>query len=343
MATEAQVTIIGSNLNLTPIEAATWGVAQHKIAMGDAGYDGMAYYPVRGCMALEMALGFETEGFVQAIHQPWREATTIQVATTMLHGVRLLLSGDLAASKANLFEAAMNAGMPRMEHSDGKLARLSERVGGMLLPAIVVHPYGQLLGDGAFGASGSTQGAGRNYAKLAKDPRVGELQWQPSADFAANRGALTSNTEDTVARMVSIAHGDGLGGAAFDTNHAYMQRRGGRRFSNPVAIAAWLAAHGELSMFEFALQPRFGSKITDLQKILDGNIASTPHGEMLAAAASNTQPGQDFKMKVEIPDYAFTGSKEQGQGLGMASAHEGHALLVPIIRNYAVNNLPATA
>jgi hypothetical protein len=343
MATQAQVTIIGSNLNLAPTEAATWGVAQHKIAMGDAGYDGMAYYPVRGYMALEMALGFETEGFVQAIHQPWREVTTAQVVATALRGAGQIIRGKLAGGKANLFEAAMNAGMPRMEGSDEKLARLSERVGGALLPAIVVHPYGQLLGDGAFGSSGGTQGTGRSYTKLAEDPRVGELQWQPSADFAGNRGALTSNAESTAERMVSIAHSDGLDGAAFDTNHAFMQRRGGWRFSNPVAIAAWLAAHNELSMFEFALQPRFGSKITDLQKILDGDIASTPHGEMLAAAAANTQPGQDFKMKVEIPDYAFTGNKEQGQGLGMASAHEGHALLVPIIRDYAVNNLPATA
>ncbi|HEV7454280.1 MAG TPA: hypothetical protein VGO07_03395 [Candidatus Saccharimonadales bacterium] len=341
MTKEAQVTIIGSNLNLTPKEAATWGVAQHKAAITKAGYDGMAYYPVRGRMALEMALGADTEGFIRAIHQPWREATTAQIAAIAFRGAHMLRKNP-TDGKAALFEAAMNAGMPRLEGSDGKIARLVARVGGSAVPA-VVHPYGQLLGDGGIRKGATAHGPKRDYHDLAADPRTGELQWQPSADFAANRRVLSKNAATTAAGMADNARGDGLGRAAFDTNHALMLRRDRWQFSDPAALAAWFAANNELGVLEFSLQPRFGSKVSDLDKILDGRIAETPHGEMLAAAASNTPPGQDFNIKVEIPDYAFTGDATQRLGLGMDSAHTGHQLLVPILHDYAVNNLPAAA
>jgi hypothetical protein len=334
MIKETQVTIIGSNLNLAPKEAATWGTARHKRAMAEDGYSGMAYYPLRGRMALEMALDADPKDFIKALHQPWREATAAQIAATALRGARLLHS-DPKAAKAHLFEAAMNTAMPRMEGSDHKMARLAARVGAATTP-IVVHPHGQLLGDGTYADS-----SWRKYHALANDPRTGELQWQPSADFAHNRRALTGNSTETAILMTNVAHGDGLGRAAFDTNHALMNRRGRYQFADPESIVAWLAANNELGVFEFSLQPRFGGDSRDLSKILDGNIAETRHGQLLAAAASNTPPGQDFAIKTEIPDYAFTG--EAGQGLGMASAHEGHKLLVPILYDYAVNNLPATA
>jgi hypothetical protein len=303
--------------------------------MAAAGYDGMAYYPVRGRMAAELLLGVPGSGLIAALHQPWREATALDIALLGIGGITHMRS-DPPGAKAALKEAIMNAGMPRLEGSNPKLLRMEQRLGGVAVP-IVVHPYGQMLGDGSHrDTSGSPK---REYHAMAADPRAGELQWQPSADFSANRGALTANPEQTAALTAERAHSDGLGRAAFDTNHTAMVRRGGHRYSNPEAMAAWFAANDELGVFEFAIQPSFGGDVTSLGKIMDGNIDDTPAGRMLQAAASNTPPGKDFTIKIEVPDYAFT---DPEIGLGMTSSAAGHAALVPIVRDFAVNNLPAS-
>jgi hypothetical protein len=333
---KGHVNIIGSNLNLPPKQAATWGVAAHKRAMTAAGYDGMAYYPVRGRMAAELLLGVPASDLIAALHQPWREATLADIAILGLDGLAHLRS-DPEAAKAAIREAIMNAGMPRLEGSNAKLLRMGHRLGGAAVP-MVVHPFGQMLGDGSH--RDTSKSAGRDYHAMASDPRAGSLQWQPSADFAHNRGVLVPNQRQTAALMAERAESDGLDEAAFDTNHAGMVRRDGHRFSDPEAIAGWFAENGKLGVFEFAIQPRFGGDADTLRQVLDGNIADTAPGRMLAAAASSMPAGADFEMKVEIPDYAFTDT--EGRGLGMANSLEGHQQLVPILRDFAVNNLPAS-
>jgi hypothetical protein len=348
MAT-GRVDIIGSNMNLSPVQAATWGITQHIEAFKYAGYTGMEYFPLRGRMGAELLAGKGTAGFMEAGHEPWREINALQIVGIAVRGLATM---SPRAAKAAALEVAINASMPRREQADRTLRRIARCAGSAV--AIVVHPHGQLLGDN----KGSRHRA-RDYGALRTDPAVSALQWQPTAEFAAARGVLTSDSEATAQRMVEVALADGLGriqreqaadakgttphaAAAFDTNHADMTRQGGHRFTDPEAIAAWLARNGHLDVLEFSLQPRFGGDINDLRKIMEGDVGETPQGRMLAAAASNTPPGEDFHIKVQIPDYAFTGSPEE-QGLGMDKALDGHKLLVPIITEYAVNNLPAAA
>jgi hypothetical protein len=73
---------------------------------------------------------------------------------------------------------------------------------------------------------------------------------------------------------------------------------------------------------------------------MHGNIGDTPQGRTLEAAASNTPAGQDLTIFVEIPDYAFTDNEI---GLGMNSSQEGHAQLVPMLRDFAQQRLPTVA
>lgn len=96
-------------------------------------------------------------------------------------------------------------------------------------------------------------------------------------------------------------------------------------------MVGWLATNGELGTFEYSLQPRLGGDIDDLSETLVGNIGRTPHGEMLAAAASGVPSDETFHLKVEVPAYAF----------GDMGLHyqRGHELLVPILRSYANDHL----
>ena len=70
-------------------------------------------------------------------------------------------------------------------------------------------------------------------------------------------------------------------------------------------MAARCAETKQLCSFDFSLQPHLGGDIHDLEAIMDGYLEGTVHGQMLAAAATYTDPNDDFMLRVEIPDYAW--------------------------------------
>lgn len=292
--------ILGSTLNLSPRAAATWTAKQHREYLEATGYNGTTYYPLNNVLAAQIAAGVQVGDFIAAMQQPWRERTRLQVVRSLIGTV----VDQPHQAKAAGFEAAMNLAMPPLDRGLAVLARVQRRMGTEALRPIIVHPQGQMMGD-ALGDLARKPNTRPNYRTEGARRILGELQWQPTVEFAYHRGVLSKNPATLVDAMVELAQDDGLGRAAFDANHAQAVRQG-RWFADPVGMAARFAQTGQLGSFEFSLQPHLGGNIDDLRMVMDGNIEDTIHGQMLAAAAANTAPGDDFDVRVEIPDYAWS-------------------------------------
>jgi hypothetical protein len=291
--------IISSTLNLSPPAAALWTAEQHRDYLRQTGYVGTTYYPLDNVLAAQIATGVEVGDFIAAFQQPWRERTRLQVMGNL---IKKTLTQPSQAKDAG-FDAAMNMAMPHIDRGLKVLNRVQHRLGTESLRPVVVHPQGQMFGDSL--ADGTRKpNKRRDYHDERSRYALGEFQWQPTVEFAYNRGVLTTNPDTLVDDMSEIATADGLGRAAFDVNHVFATRQG-KRFSNPEAMAARFASIGMLGSFEFSLQPHLGGDIADLTQIANGNIAGTPHGRALAAAAGNTAAGDTFTLRVEIPDYAW--------------------------------------
>jgi hypothetical protein len=325
-----EVRVISSILNLPPRAAMTWSAEQHRRYLRDTGYIGITYYPLDNRLAFQIARGERADDLVAAFQQPWREKTRARVLSGLVSGV----VQNPRTVREPLMDAAMNMSMPHINRGLEVIGRVQEKLGTSLLRPIVVHPQGQMFGD-ALADMVRRPNKRRDYHEERQGRQLGEFQWQPTVEWAVNRRVMTDNPEQLVDNMIGLAEHDGLGRAAFDTNHAQAVRRG-MQFSNPVAMVARFAARGMLGSFEFAAQPNLGGDVEDVKKILDGNIGGTIHGEMLAAAASNTPAGAEtFVIRVELPDYAL---REAGCDDHVRAHHD----LVQALDEYTAGFLAAT-
>lgn len=319
--------IISSTLNLAPKHAALWTVAQHREALHAAGYSGTTYYPLNNMLAAQIKAGVDASDIIAAFQQPWREDSRVAVVSRCICHVVTRPHSIKAAG----FDAAMNLAMPHLDHGLAVIERIQKHLGSELLRPVVVHPQGQMLGD-ALADPDQQPRLRRSYTAEKLFRKVGELQWQPTVEWAQNRSILCDNPAELADRMVATAQREGLGRAAFDANHAQAERQG-LTFKDPVAIAARLAISGQLGAFEFSLQPNLGGDINDLRKVMDNNIERTPQGEMLAAAAQSTAPREDFMLRVEIPAYAY-------QQIGYSDYQQAHHELVPMLSSFMAEYLP---
>ncbi|HSX17590.1 MAG TPA: hypothetical protein VLH86_05840, partial [Patescibacteria group bacterium] len=294
----------------------------------------MAYVPVRSRLGWQIAHGADVNGLVVATHQPFREEN--------VGGVALKAARRLPNPVAAGFEFALNMDMPRMAHGDRLAAAAQYGLRPENRGPHVVHPYGQEIGDRLANGRGRHQLHPRpNYHALAATGPFTELQWQFTIEHAKNNGTYSQrNPERTAEDTVAAAQEQGLGRVAADANHLLAVRQGDQfSVEEAEAIVGWLARNKQLGVFEFGLQPNLGGDVHDLNAILSGDIADTGHGRLLAVAAQNTSPDEDFTIKVEIPASAFEAKPEQG-GLGL-DYQLGHQRLIPIIGEHAVNNLAA--
>lgn len=327
MAEKGRVNIISSNLNFAPVHAVTWSAARMRSALGRAGYKGLSYVPIYSRLAWQINRGKDTKDLVVGTEQTFREDTGLAV----IRKAARRLPNVLAAG----FQLAMDVDMVAMDDSDRVAAYVQRRVG--IKGPHVVHPNGQLLGDRLHPAAKPPTNPPRDYRALAEAGFFSELQWQPTAEWAAARRVLSRSAVTTAQNMVEAAHDEGLGKAAFDANHAAAERHGFRfdtepgRVDRAAEIAGYLAANGQLGVFEFSLQSNLGGDSRDLRAIMDGRLDETPQGIMFAEAATNVPPGEDFTIKVQIAAREFA-------AIGM-DYQRGHEALAPYLRNYAVSYL----
>lgn len=323
------VRIISSTLNLSPKHAALWTIQDHRAALSAAGYDGTTYYPLDNVLAAQIASGKDAGSIIAAFQQPWREQTRA-AALGKLVGTALRQPGNLGQIKAAAFDTAMNMAMPHMNRGLAVISRLQKRIGTDALRPIIVHPQGQMLGD-ALSDPTRRPKKRRDYHRQQERRRLGELQWQPTVEWAKNRGVLSDDPQRLVSDMIAVAQEDGLGRAAFDANHAQAVRQG-MRFTDPVAMAGHFAELGQLGSFEIGVQPHLGGDIKDLRLIMGGQIGKTIHGDMLAAAAEKTPAGRDFTLRVEIPAYAMN-------EVGYSDYLRAHQVLVPMLGDFVTSHL----
>lgn len=321
MAEKGQVIIIGSNLNYAPKHAVTWTADRFRVALVLAGFAGMEYMPIRSRLGWQILRGGDMNGLVVATHQTFREEEGLAIVTKA--------AGRLPNAKAAALQLAMDTDVVPMSKSDAAAAKAQSTLETKV--PHVVHPYGQLLGDRLDLNSRRSLNPRRDYHELARSGVVGELQYQPTAEWAQYQGVLSHHPQQTAEDMTEVAHNNGIKRAAVDINHLLAVRHG-EQFSDPVAIAGHLAAMGELGALEFSVQSHLGGAAGALKNMLDNGIEGTPHGDVVAEVARNTPPGEDLVLKMQIPAREFT-------ALGM-NYQEGHGLLVDQLGRFAVSYLP---
>lgn len=207
----------------------------------------------------------------------------------------------------------------------------------------LAHPYGQVLGD-ALSDPSHQPDPRPGYRKLRESGIFTDIRWQPTVELMVNRGTLSEDPvrtiQDTVAVMQEDGFGneDGTGKVDFDINHL-LSRRQGRQLDRTAVIemGEYLAATGLMGSCEYSVQPRLGGDESVIYETLDGNIGNTPHGEIIAAIANSTPPGQTFELKVEVPAYAL--EEPEDDRYQSIPYQTGHERLVPILQEFVHQHL----
>lgn len=332
--TPNQVQVVSSNLNLAPVHAITWGAEQHRDTLAEAGYDGMMYYPLYSKLAWEIRKDEPIGDIVTGFLQNWREDTRVQTFDRALLHTTLAVPRGLKAIKDAFVEGVGPLSMPHLTKSLGVIANIQTRISRQgnseyQLP-VIVHPFGQMLGDG-------DRLTRRNYTEWVAGGRVGPLLCQPTAELAVGRGVRSKDPVRTADNLIESLDWDGIHDMALDTGHLFSERpyNGEHVQFSPdeaLAISKRLATIRRVARVELSVQPRFHT-LDNLRDIMDGNLTETPQGQAIQTVYETvSHDGFIPEMGVEIPAYAF-------EAIGM-NYQTGHNRLQPMLRGF-VNGILA--
>jgi hypothetical protein len=241
-----------SNLSAPPKESLGWSATDYRKFASDA--DGLLWTDYKkphnwtGRLAVELALSGDILGW----HQSWM--------TTRLRDLRLGNPNDLVQT------IALMALMQPLERSLGAI-RGAEAAATKVNPQfehlpIVVHPYGQYLGNKPLRPS-------INYH--SERLGLGELLIQPTVEWVQALGGDSRDPQRTAQNIIEMVHDEGAYGVALDLNHLFAVRAG-RRFRDPRAIAVGLAglyADGGLEQVHFGIQTKLypDTKYSDMEEL----------------------------------------------------------------------------
>jgi len=331
-----QVTIAASSHNLPQSTAVFGGAAEYQRFAVESGYapgtytvapsevsppdpdlqeDGVTYHgggfewsavrnPHNLLGATAIGPQLAKDGFVSTLHQSWR-------STTVGHILGRLRSKN------------------RQGSWNGRPNTIKNVVRGLLLAAVIppLDAWTETLGPVQTAAGHrlpvvaypNEQQPPERHRFLEDYLKVGEqfgpLRHQPTAETLAAWGLLdpdTTGSKDATAQMVTAMRGaqqaHGFSGVAADTKHIRSVREG-FRIEDPVEFFRQLARHGMLD--EIHLNLTDDSK--SVGEILAGNLAETPHGELLAAAFGALAAQDQVLVVVEAPAAVFKRAGKRGR------------------------------
>ena len=326
-----ELIIAASNLNMPRRVAVFGGQKAHENFLKDAGYSagseidgearqytggGFEWSEVRNLRNIFMGrlgLKLARRGLVSSLHQSWRSTTAREVAARIFHpsgewnGVR-------NTPKAVLRSLGLVAVIPFIDSWRNRLAPF-QTAAGKKLP-VVAYPNEQQ----------PPNAPGRfkfDYPVLAKDFLA--LRHQPTAETLQAWGVLTDSPELTVEGMLAAQREHGFSEVAFDTKHAFAERHG-LNMPDPVEMTRLLAERSELAEIHLNLTDDAES----LRLAMQGNLADTHHGKMLAAAMGALAADSVLTVVTEVTEEDFN-------NIGVKNIADGNKTVVRAILQLGVD------
>jgi hypothetical protein len=306
-----RLTLAVSNLNVGYRDALTRSPEWIAGQVERTGFDGIEWNDVPNFHPKSLAYGglgrwLAAKGRVLSMQQSWQSDSYRDIPARWRtdkeqHGIA-------QAAKGSLKQAATIALLPRLPDSLDRLERI-QRAAGRRLPVIVhpdadgeqrrrlpviVHPNEQHLGN-------KRRGQAIDYQAIRESGRFGPLRFQVTAEYLAAIGVPLHDLDETMNALYATTDWRGeFDEIVFDSHHAMMER-GGYRLPEPAKMAGRLARDGKLAELQLAWRPDFGGDPQELRSALDGDMADTPQGKVLAEVNRHTPDDAHIYAVIETP------------------------------------------